>query len=145
MASMASWKKSSNELVEAFAKALPADPRVERRKMFGYPCAFVGGNMFAGLHEEHLIVRLDEAERSKLRALPGASVFEPMKGRPMAAYTVVPAAMHAQPAQLRTWVARALEYVAALPPKDAKKTAAKKAPAKKKVVAKKKAAAKPSR
>jgi len=113
---MAAWKKSSPKLVEAFAAALPDDPRVERRSMFGYPCAFTGGNMFAGLHEERLVVRLGEKERAMLRALPGALPFEPM-GRPMKEYTVVPPAMHVKPAELRRWLARALEYVAALPPK----------------------------
>ena len=51
------WRKSSPELIAAFDAALPDDRRVQRRKMFGYPCAFTGGNMFTGLHQENLIVR----------------------------------------------------------------------------------------
>ncbi len=42
---MGAWKKSSAKLIAAFDASLPVDPRVERRSMFGYPCAFTGGNM----------------------------------------------------------------------------------------------------
>jgi len=113
--------------------------------MFGYPCAFVGGNMFAGLHEERLVVRLAEDAREELRAIAGAKVFEPMKGRPMAEYTVVPPAMHGRLADLRKWLKRALDYGASLPAKATKKAGAKKTTAKKtaaKKTAPKKSAAK---
>jgi len=46
------WRKSPDDLIALFYAALPEDPRVERRKMFGYPCAFVGGNLFSGLHAD---------------------------------------------------------------------------------------------
>ncbi len=48
---MPTWKKSSPALIAYFDKALPDDPRVERRQMFGYPCAFVNGQLFTGLHQ----------------------------------------------------------------------------------------------
>lgn len=131
---MAEWKKSSQRLVDLFDAALPDDPRVERRPMFGYPAAFTGGNLFASLFQEHVVVRLDDEQRASLRALPGAKVFEPMPGRPMKEYTVVPPAMHGRPVDLAKWVGRALEYVSTLPPKPAKpkkKTAAKAAAKKK--------------
>ena len=57
------WRKSPDDLIALFYAALPEDPRVERRKMFGYPCAFVGGNLFTGLHQEDVIVRLAEKDR----------------------------------------------------------------------------------
>jgi TfoX/Sxy family transcriptional regulator of competence genes len=123
---MAAWKKSSQRLVDLFEAALPDDPRVERRPMFGYPAAFTGGNLFASLFEERLVVRLDDEHRESLRALPGAKPFEPMPGRPMKEYTLVPPAMHGRPVDLAKWVARALEYVSTLPPKPRKKAGAKK-------------------
>ena len=43
------WRKSSETLVQKFAELVPQDPRVERRKMFGYPAAFTGGNYAASL------------------------------------------------------------------------------------------------
>ena len=38
------WKKSSPSLIAVFDAVLPAGI-AERRQMFGYPCAFVGGNL----------------------------------------------------------------------------------------------------
>ena len=86
------WKKSSTALVEAFHPALPGDGRVERRQMFGYPCAFVNRNMFTGLHEENLVVRLDADARAELLRVKGARAFEPMPGRVMREYVAVPPA-----------------------------------------------------
>ena len=94
------------------------DPRVERRKMFGYPCAFAGGNMFTGLHQESMIVRLGEAERAALLREKGAAPFVPVAGRPMREYVTLPPMMSAQDA--RVWTARSLDYAASLPPKPAK-------------------------
>lgn len=111
------WKKSSPQLVETFQTAVPDGPGVERRQMFGYPCAFVNGNKFPGLHEERLIVRLPEGQRAELLAADGAAVFEPTKGRPMREYVVVPPAMLDDEKALRTWMRRARDYAASLPAK----------------------------
>ncbi len=73
------WKKSSEGLKAIFNTALPADPRVKRRQMFGYPSALVNGHLFTGLHEERMVVRLDEAERNELLGLEGACIFEPVR------------------------------------------------------------------
>jgi len=35
------WRKSPEPLIQLFDEALPDDPLIERRKMFGYPCAFI--------------------------------------------------------------------------------------------------------
>ncbi len=53
---MAKWEKSPQALVQLFDRVLPESPNVERRKMFGYPCAFVNGNMFAGLFAKQMFV-----------------------------------------------------------------------------------------
>jgi TfoX/Sxy family transcriptional regulator of competence genes len=111
------WRKSSPELIERFDAALPDDPRVERRQMFGYPAAFANGQLFTGLHQEDLMVRLGDVERAKLLALPGAKPFEPMPGRTMREYAVVPPALHANRRALRAWMAKALGYVFSLPPR----------------------------
>ena len=62
------WRKSPPALIAAFDAALPDDPHVERRKMFGYPAAFAHGHLSTGLHQETLMVRLGEAQRAKLLA-----------------------------------------------------------------------------
>lgn len=114
---MKKWKRSSEALEAAFDAALPDDAAVERRQMFGYKCAFVRGNMVTGLHEENLLVRLGDAERAKLLATPGTKTFEPMPGRAMKEYVVVPAAWHADSKKLRAWIAKAIAYGKSLPAK----------------------------
>ena len=108
------WQKSPPELVETFDEVFPENERAERKSMFGYPCGFVGGNMFTGLHEARMIVRLPEVEREELIAL-GGKVFDPMPGRTMREYVVVPAPVLANKSKLRGWVDKAFEYASALP------------------------------
>ena len=50
--------------------------------MFGYPAAFVHGNMFAGLHENRLVLCLEEAAAGAAKR-SGAHDFEPTPGRTM--------------------------------------------------------------
>jgi TfoX/Sxy family transcriptional regulator of competence genes len=112
------WRKSPDELIALFYAALPDDPRVECRKMFGYPCAFVTGNLFAGLHQESVIVRLAENERAAAIAEQGACMFEPIPGRPMREYIVLPDAALKGRSKLASWLQRALDYAASLPTKE---------------------------
>lgn len=64
---MPKWKKSSPAIVERFEAALPRDPRVEPRKMFGYPAAFLSGDFFTGLFEESVVVRVPADVHAKTR------------------------------------------------------------------------------
>jgi TfoX/Sxy family transcriptional regulator of competence genes len=124
----------SPALIELFGRLLPATGGVGRT-MFGCPCGFIGGNMFVGLFEDKLFVRLAEADRTALLACEGAELFDPMGGRPMREYVVVPAAWLEgddggdSDARLAAWVAKAARYGKTLPPK-ARKAAAKRKPAK---------------
>jgi hypothetical protein len=107
------WTKSPQGLVELFAESLPHDPRIERRKMFGYPSIFVHGNMCAGL-----FARLAPDDRT---ALPGGgALFEPMPGRPMKDYTLIPDDVLADEEALAAVLAKAVSFTATLPPKEKK-------------------------
>lgn len=116
------WKKAPEWLKETFAELVPDDPRVERRQMFGYPCAFANGNMFIGLHEERMVVRLPEEARERFREETGATPFEPFEGREMKQYSVVPEALlKGRRDELKPWLQRSLTYVTEeLPPKKPK-------------------------
>ncbi len=111
------WGPASDAWVKAFSEATAG--LGESRKMFGYPAAFVNGNMFAGLHEIGLVLRLPEIERRAFLKLEGASRFEPMPGRFMKEYVVAPAGMVDDPATVARWVRRAFAYGSSLPPKAA--------------------------
>jgi TfoX/Sxy family transcriptional regulator of competence genes len=120
------WRKLPQALVHTFSRLVPDAPGVERRRMFGYPCAFVNGNMFMGLFEESLFLRLPEDARAAFLKSPGAAVFEPMSGRKMREYVIVPTELIATPACLPKWVDSSLAYAGSLPakaPKTVKKTA----------------------
>ena len=66
------------------------------------------------------MIRLSEEERAKFLLLEGASPFEPMPGRPMREYVVVPPAMVTDEGPLRAWLEKALAYARSLPPKPPK-------------------------
>ncbi len=111
------WRPSPDALVRRFEAAMATVPGAQARKMFGYPAAFRNGNMFAGLFQDQMILRLSTDERAELSRHPGAKPFEPMAGRPMREYVVVPPAMLRSPGELHAWLARAFAYAGSLPPK----------------------------
>ncbi len=115
------WRKPQEDLVQLLHDVIPeGQAPVEFKPMFGGPCYWTGGNMFAAVHQESLFVRLGEKDRAELLAQPGAHLFEPMEGRPMKEYVVFPVDMLADHEALRGWMARGLAYAASLPPKEKK-------------------------
>ncbi len=111
------FEKSPPELVERFEWLAQRLPGVERRKMFGYPALFVGGNLVTGLFASSWMIRLPADAGAELPGLPGAAPFEPMPGRPMKGYAILPADVVADDDRLEAWVRRALDHVAGLPAK----------------------------
>jgi len=114
---MKKWKPAPREAVVAFDAATSGLAGVEPRKMFGYSCVFANGNMFFGLHEAGMVLRLPDEHRAEFLRLKGAEQFEPMPGRVMREYVVVPKALLKAPEQLREWVEKSLSYVSSLPAK----------------------------
>ncbi len=116
------WRKSPPELVETLhetvSAALPGDAAVDLRPMFGYPCYWTAGNMFFATFEDDLILRLSDEDRTTFLDENEARRFEPMPGRPMREYVVVPATITGDRPALQKWVARSYHYAASLPPKE---------------------------
>ena len=117
---MKKWKPAPREAVAAFETATSGLPEAEPRKMFGYSCVFAKGNMFAGLHEAGMVLRLPEKQRTEFLRLKGAKQFEPLQGRVMREYVVVPKVLLNVPERLRVWVEKSLDYVLSLPAKPKK-------------------------
>lgn len=125
------WKKTSPELAERFTRALPKHPDAEPRKMFGYPCCFVKGNFFVGMHEDNFVVRLPGL-KDKFTELAGAKVFDPMgSGKGMKDWWVIPPAIAGDEKKLSGFFSAAFAKVRKLPAKPAKTNAKKKAAKKK--------------
>ena len=114
---MPPFTKSPPELVARFDEAATSFPEAQRRKMFGYPALFVGGNLVTGLFADSWMIRLPDADRAELLALPGAGPFEPMAGRPMKGYATLPRDVVADDDALRVWVRKAVDHGATLPAK----------------------------
>lgn len=125
LSAMPRWQPAPEDLAKRFASLIAAMPEAEPRKMFGYPAAFVAGRLFAGLHQDTMIVRLDTVEREKLLEQAGARIFEPMAGRPMREYVVVPPVL-VESDEMADWLTRALVYTRSLPEKPARPKKAKK-------------------
>jgi hypothetical protein len=113
---MPSFDKSPAALVERFTTVLERYPDAVRKKMFGYPAAFVGGNMATGLFADQWVVRLPDGEIAAARAA-GAGSFEPVPGKAMKAFVVIPRADVNDDAALRGWVERGLAHAGSMPPK----------------------------
>jgi len=116
------WRKPDAglvELLDATVAGLEFDAPVDYRPMFGCPAYFTGGNMFAGVWQDTVMLRLPEDQRA-LAHTAGATPFEPMPGRPMKEYVALPASMVEDPAKAADWVGRAAAYAASLPPKQKK-------------------------
>lgn len=109
--------KPSSEDTAYFDSIIPGDPGVTRRPMFGNLAAFANGQMFLCLFGSKVAVRLDAEGRAELMAVSGASAFEPVEGRPMKEYVVLPAAWRKKPKLTDEWVGRSLAYALSLPPK----------------------------
>lgn len=117
---MPGFAKSPPELVERFEAVAAEYPDVANRLTFGYPCLYVGGNMVSGLYESGWFVRLGAADTAEALAIDGAAPFEPMPGRPMTGYTLLPHAVVDDDEAIRLWVERAIDFGATLPPKTPK-------------------------
>ncbi len=112
---------ASKEAVARFEHVMHDWPMVDRRKMFGYPTAFFNGQMFIGLFGNNMFLRLSADDRAKFVDKFKAKALEPMPGRPMKEYVIVPGQMLKQPTELNTWIAQAMAYVRSVPPKKGKR------------------------
>ena len=114
---MPTFEKSSPELIAHFEATAARFPEAERRKMFGYPALFVGGNLVTGLFAQQWMIRLPDDDRAELLALPGAAPFEPMPGRSMKGYATLPPDVVTDDGALDRWVRRAIAFGRTLPAK----------------------------
>ena len=95
-----------------------AVPDAQRRKMFGYPALFVGGNLVTGLFADSL----DDPPAPTTTwpscwPCPAPSPFSPMPGRTMKGYGTLPPDVVADDAALDGWLERAIAFGKTLPAK----------------------------
>ncbi len=89
---------------------------ITTRKMFGGLAVMWRGNMLVGVVNDDLMVRVGPDRFEGLRAEPGAREMD-FTGRPSRGMLYVSAGAVGRDADLDTWIERAREFVATLPPK----------------------------
>ena len=109
--------KAGAVAVDEFRALLGDLEGATERPVFGQPAAFVRGNMFFGVFGEHVFVRLSDADRVAAASEIGAQPFEPMPGRPMREYVVLPPKALKDRKVASAWTARSLAYALSLPAK----------------------------
>ena len=112
---MSTFERSPDQLIERFDAVAARTTEAQRRKMFGYPALFVGGNLVTGLFADRRMIRLAPDDLAELLALPGAEPFAPMPGRAMTGYGVLPRDVVEDDAALDGWIARAVALGQSLP------------------------------
>jgi len=110
---------ASATAVAQFEALAPETPGLHRRQMFGQPAAFLNGHMFFGVFGDRLFLRLSVADRLEAFKRGKMTTFEPMPGRPMKEYVVLPDRLLKDAPATRAWIERSMGYVRGLPPKKA--------------------------
>jgi TfoX/Sxy family transcriptional regulator of competence genes len=114
------WVKPSPELTKLLVNTM-GDFDAQKKSMFGSTCYFVNDNMFTGVHESHIFLRLSEKDRGEIKELyKDTTQFEPIKGRPMREYVNIPPQVYGDTGIFKPWIERSMKYVVSLPPKAAK-------------------------
>lgn len=111
------WVKAPDEL-KAFLEAAMKDTDCEKRPMFGYPAYFINKNMFIGLFQDKVFARLSEKQLISLRAkFPSITNVEPMPGRPMKNYFVLPKELYSDARKFKNVIEGSAEHTRSLTPK----------------------------
>jgi TfoX/Sxy family transcriptional regulator of competence genes len=89
-----------------------------KRTMFGCPAYFVNSNMFAGVFEGHIFLRLSEEDRERIFVeYDEAAHFDPLGGSPMKEYINLPEQLLNQREMLHVWLEKGFSYAQSLPRK----------------------------
>ncbi|MSP55889.1 MAG: hypothetical protein EXR69_09845 [Myxococcales bacterium] len=101
------------EAVAKLKHLIAATPEASTRAMFRQTACFIDG-MAGGTWGATFMLRLSLADRAA-PDLAGCTLFDPMGGRPMSEYRVLPVDL--DEADVADWLRRALAYTLGLPPK----------------------------
>jgi TfoX/Sxy family transcriptional regulator of competence genes len=97
-------------------RAIAHHDGLSERPMFGGLCLMVNGNMFAGIRNDELMLRVGPERFEELLAKPGARPMD-FTGRPMHGYLYVASSAFERDEDLSAWLEDALWFVESLPPK----------------------------
>jgi len=113
-------EKSEAELVELLKQNLMDVDYIEK-KMFGKFAYFINRNMFTGVHQSYLFLRLSSQDREEALSLEDITVFEPRAGLVMKEYVVLTNSILSNESPMKELFQKSISYVSGLPPKEPKK------------------------
>ncbi len=115
------WVSASDDL-KAFLAEKMKPYNCTMKKMFGSECYFINNNMFIGVHQACIFMRVSTEDREEaLNSDDEVMLFEPMKGRAMKEYIMLPEQIFADSIEFKKYLSKSLKYVESLPPKIPKK------------------------
>ena len=110
----------SQEVAEQLA-SLVKGFECQKKPMFGHEVYWINGNMFAGVFQDEIWIRLSRDDQADFFELyDDAKLFEPMAGRAMKDYVVLPESVLADPEAANGWVEKAYKFTVTLPEKKPK-------------------------
>lgn len=111
------WEKMSQDAAQRLV-AMVEPFACQKKPMFGHEVYWVNGNMFAGVFQSSLFFRLSPQDQKEfLEKYGDAKQFEPMAGRPMKDYIVIPESVQGDSKAVGEWMKRSYYFTASLPAK----------------------------
>ena len=106
-----------NEILEARIKKIVSRwKKTDSKKMFGGMCHLLNGNMFCGVYEDFLILRLGDKISKEALGLSFVKPFD-ITGRPMKGWVMVGKEGLGNDNELNAWLNKAKAFVRSLPAK----------------------------
>ncbi len=115
------WMKAPEELKDLLETAMK-NIDCEKKPMFGYPAYFINRNLFIGIFQDKIFARLSDHQLVSLRVkYHSISNLEPMPGRPMKSYYVLPKDLYLNSKAFNSLIKSSADYTRSLAPKPKKK------------------------
>ncbi|MBI4200122.1 MAG: TfoX/Sxy family protein [Chloroflexi bacterium] len=117
----------SEELASRIRAALAHREAVTEKRMFGGLTFLVGGRMSCGVLRDDLVLRVSGQDYEEALAHPHARPMD-FTGEPMKGFLYIGLEGYQRQEDLQRWLAQALAYVDAAPPKRTSRRPARKSP-----------------
>ncbi|MFX0045051.1 MAG: TfoX/Sxy family protein [Candidatus Hermodarchaeota archaeon] len=112
-----SWERPSENLLQLLKDNLQG-VECEKKKMFGQYAFFMNGNMFCGVHQSNLFLRIAREDLEEaLSRYPELKKFEPREGMVMKEYLQMSLEFVKDLERFRRLLEKSIGYARALPPK----------------------------
>ncbi len=115
------WTKPNEELSRFLEESISSFD-VKKKKMFGCPVYFASDNMVAGVFGNDIFIRLSGEDKKKIISENDEIMpFEPVKGRIMKEYVILPDSIYNDPEKFPELLRISYDHASSLPGKQKKK------------------------